>query len=467
MHCYWTLLTLLLLSSWPLQAQSLAPIVEFLPECKQDDVLPVKTTLKVRNNNLLRFSQLRDVPEVARYLQQMRENASARRFDAVLLQQLKQAEYKAPGNNSDVFVQLELFRFCDGNDALSDTSADPGSSRQIRQSLGTLEVKTSINTVVAFARAESDYKVIAPPHMHVSLTEGAMGVKPQMTATQVQALWGTPSADLVLQDGARLLGYGRRLWVLLDPLVKVVFTDSEILSGIGRNLLEFHPEFDEKPWLVDGKVPYKKDMVQASLQLGSWQKKSALLWRRQLGTQQLSVQFEEFNPESVDKNTALLTGFRLSGQPDHVVKSPLQQAAMADVLTFVESVNVRNLRQHPLASQLLPQLRVHQMAQRRNLIWWLPTTQLHVLIQKDKISRLKVTAPIIRNLQQPDQFPQLLKALQIPISKAGLRLAFPDMQDYGDRFQLYRDDFDILIEFASDEEHAPIELLEIIYHYPH
>ena len=466
MHCCWTLLTLLLLSSLPLKAESLAPIVEFLPECKQEEVVPLKTTLRVRNSNLLRFAQLRDVPEVARYLQQIRENASARRFDAVLLQQLKQSEFKAPGSNSEVHVQLELFRFCDGNDALSDTSSDAGGSRQIRQNMGTLEIKTSVNTVVAFARAESEYKAITPPHMHVSLTEGAMGVKPKMTAGQVQALWGTPSADLMLQDGARLLGYGRRLWVLLDPLVKVVFTDSEILSGVGRNLLEFHPEFDEKLWLIDGKVPYKQDMVQAGLQLGSWQKKSALLWRRQLGTQQLSVQFEQFNPESVDKNTALLTGFRLSVQPEQVVKSPLQQAALTDVLTFVESVNVRNLRQQPLASQLLPQLRVHQLAQRRNIIWWLPTTQLHVLIKNDNISRLKVTTPIVRNSQEPDQIPQLLKALQIPVSKAGLRLAFPDMQDYGDRFQLYRDDFDIVIEFASDEEHAPIELVEIIYHYP-
>jgi hypothetical protein len=466
MHCCWTLLTLLLLSSLPLQAESLAPIVEFLPECKQEEVIPLKTTLRVRNSNLLRFPQLRDVPEVARYLQQIRENASARRFDAVLLQQLKQSEFKAPGSNSEVHVQLELFRFCDGNDALSDTSSDAGGGRQIRQNMGTLEIKTSVNTIVSFARAESEYKVVVPPHMHVSLTEGAMGVKPTMTVGQVQALWGTPSADLMLQDGARLLGYGRRLWVLLDPMVKVVFTDSEILSGVGRNLLEFHPEFDEKLWLIDGKVPYKQDMVQASLQLGSWQKKSALLWRRQLGTQQLSVQFEEFNPGSVQQNTALLTGFRLSVQPDQVVKSPLQQAAMTDVLTFVESVNVRNLRQQPLASQLLPQLRVHQLAQRRNLIWWLPTTQLHVLIKNDKISRLKVTAPIVRNPQEPDQIPQLLKALQIPVSKAGLRLAFPDMQDYGDRFQLYRDDFDIVIEFASDEEHAPIELVEIIYHYP-
>ncbi|ALZ75237.1 hypothetical protein ATY27_11605 [Rheinheimera sp. F8] len=464
MHCCWTLLTLLLLSSLPLQAESLAPIVEFLPECKQEEVIPLKTTLRVRNSNLLRFSQLRDVPEVARYLQQIRENASARRFDAVLLQQLKQSEFKAPGSNSEVHVQLEMFRFCDGNDALSDTSSETGG---IRQNMGTLEIKTSVNTVVAFARAESEYKVVVPPHMHVSLTEGAMGVKPKMTAGQVQALWGTPSADLMLQDGSRLLGYGRRLWVLLDPLVKVVFTDSEILSGVGRNLLEFHPEFDEKLWLIDGKVPYKQDMVRAGLQLGSWQKKSALLWRRQLGTQQLSVKFEQFNPESVDKNTALLTGFRLSAQPDPVVKSPLQQAVLTDVLTFVESVNVRNLRQQPLASQLLPNLRVHQLAQRRNLIWWMPTTQLHVLINKDNISRLKVTTPIVRNPREPDQIPQLLKALQIPVSKAGLRLAFPDMQDYGDRFQLYRDDFDIVIEFASDEEQAPIELLEIIYHYAH
>jgi len=66
---------------------------------------------------------------------------------------------------------------------------------------------------------------------------------------------------------------------------------------------------------------------------------------------------------------------------------------------------------------------------------------------------------------QSDQFPALLKALQIPASKAGLRLAFPDMQDFGDRFQLYRDDYDIQIEFSSDEEQASIEALEIIYHF--
>ncbi len=146
--------------------------------------------------------------------------------------------------------------------------------------------------------------------------------------------------------------------------------------------------------------------------------------------------------------------------------SALPPEYQREVLDFVESINIRNNRQQPQATQLPAHLRLHQLAQRRNLIWWLPTDQLHVLVQKNQISRLKVTAAVMRNPQQPDLFPQLLKALQIPVSKAGLRLAFPDMQDYGDRFQLYRDDYDILIEFASDEEQSAIEQLEIIYHYP-
>ena len=69
----------------------------------------------------------------------------------------------------------------------------------------------------------------------------------------------------------------------------------------------------------------------------------------------------------------------------------------------------------------------------------------------------------MRKSDQPNQIPALLKALQIPVTKAGLRLAFPDMQDVGDRFQLYRDDYDILIEFSSDEEQAEIISQRIIH----
>ncbi len=450
----------------PLHAETLAPLVDFLPECKQADVVPLKTELKVRNHNLWRFAVLRDVPEVARYLQQIRENATARRFDAVLVQKIKQNEHKLPGNYSEVLVELELFRFCDGNNALSDKSSDISGARQIKVDLGTMQFKTAVSGALQRQDA-SEYRVIVPPHHHLSLQEGAFGLKLKMTAEQVYALWGSPSADLTLQDGARLLGYGRRLWVYLDPLVKAVFTDSEILSGIGRNLLEFHPEFDAKPWLVEGKVAYKTDMVEAALKLGSWHKVRPLLWRKQQPGQQLKLRFEEFNPQSQQQATAILTGFHYSSSSAAAlpVRMILQQQPWQDVQSFVESVSIRNLQQQPAASLFPAHLRLHQLVQRRNQAWWLPTSQLHVMLVKDEIHRIKLTAPVMRKSGQPNQIPALLKALQIPVTKAGLRLAFPDMQDVGDRFQLYRDDYDILIEFRSDEEQAEIEQLEIIYHY--
>lgn len=447
-----------------LHAESLAPLVDLLPECKQADVVPLKTVLKVRNHNLWRFAVLRDVPEVARYLQQIRENAMARRFDAVLVQKIKQSEHKLPGNYSEVLVQLELFRFCEGNNALSDKSADISGARQIKIDLGTTQIRPAVTTVIRRQDTEA-YRVIVPPNHHLSLQEGVFGLKLKMTAEQVFALWGSPSADLTLTDGARLLGYGRRLWVYLDPLVKAVFTDSEILSGVGRNLLEFHPEFDDKPWLVEGKVAYKTDMVQAGLKLGSWHKVTPLIWRKQQPGQQLKLQFDEFNPESVHQTTAMLTGFYYSNAATLPAQMILQQQPWEDVLAFAESVSVRNLQQQPGASLFPPHLRLHQLVQRRNQGWWLPTSQLHVMVVKDEIRRIKLTAPVMRKSDQPNQIPALLKALQIPVTKAGLRLAFPDMQDIGDRFQLYRDDYDILIEFSSDEEQAEIEQLEIMYHF--
>lgn len=448
----------------PLYADTLAPLVDLLPECKQAEVVPVKTVLKVRNHNLWRFAVLRDVPEVARYLQQIRENAAARRFDAVLVQKIRQSEHKLPGNYSEVLVQLELFRFCDGNNALSDKNADISGPRQITFDLGATQIRTAVATVIP-RQEVSEYRVIVPPNHHLSLQEGAYGLKLKMNAEQVFTLWGSPSADLTLEDGARLLGYGRRLWVYLDPLVKAVFTDSEVLSGIGRNLLEFHPEFDDKPWLVEGKVAYKTDRTQAALKLGSWHKVTPLVWRKQQPGQQLKLKFEEYNPESVHQTTAILTGFHYNSAVALPARMVLQQQPWQDVLAFVESVSVRNLQQQPPASLLPSHLRLHQLVQRRNQGWWLPTSQLHVMLVKDEIRRIKLTQPVMRNSEQANQISALLKALQIPITKAGLRLAFPDMQDFGDRFQLYRDDYDLLIEFSSDDEQADIEQLEIIYHF--
>lgn len=454
---------LLLCWTCHVSAEPLVPLVDLLPECKQNDSAEVNTTLKVRNHNLWRFSQLRDVPEIARYLQQTRETATARRFDAVLVRKLQQSEYKEPGSYASVHVQLELFRFCDGNDALSDSMADSSANHSLKLNFGTLKVKTSVQTELS--PPEPEYQIIPPPHMNVSLQEGVMGVKLKMSAAQVLALWGSPSADLLMQDGARLLGYGRRLWILLDPTVKAVFTNSEILSGVGRNLLEFHPEFDDKAWLVEGKVAYKTDTVLAALKLGAWHKLSPLQWRKQQPGQQLSLFFDEYNPESVHHTRAILSGFQLSQTADKPAAVNLRQQPMSAVLDFVESVSVRNLHQQPQASLFAQTLRMHQLVQRRNFVWWLPTEQLHVLLNKDDISRIKVTTSVLRKPGQADQMHALLKALQIPVSKAGLRLAFPDMQDFGDRFQLYRDDYDILIEFSTDEEQANIEQLEIIYHY--
>lgn len=447
-----------------LQADEMAPLVDLLPECKQSEVHPLKTVLKVRNQHVWRFSTLRDVPEVARYLQQIRESAAARRFDAVLVQKIRLSDNKAPGNYSDVLVQLELFRFCDGNDALSDKSADSNNVRQINVDLGSLRLQTTVSSV--FKRhGAGRYQIVPPPNMHVSLQEGAMGVKPAMTAEQVTALWGSPSVDFALQNGARLLGYGRRLWVYLDPQVKAVFTESEILSGLGRNLLEFHPEFDDKAWLVDGKVAYKADVRDAAPVLASWHKVSPLQWRKQQPGLQLRLLFEEFNPQSAAQSTAVLSNFQLSGAAPVPSDLQIRQSAQADVLDFLERASFRNLHQQPVAALLPEHLRLHHMVQRKNFGWWLPTEQLHVLLVQDEIRRLKVTSPVLRNTSQTNQIPAMLKALQIPTSKAGLRMAFPDMQDIGDRFQLYRDDFDLVIEFNSDEEQAEIEQLEIIYHY--
>lgn len=450
-------------SIFTLQAEELVPLIDLLPECKQNDVASINKVIKVRNLNMMRFPLLRDVPEVASYLQQIRENASARRYDGVLVHKLQQADYKLPGGYSQVHVQLELFRFCEGNDALSDKSADPANRRVKKLNLGNLKIHSDMQ--IEFRQPAPDYQIIPPPNMHVSLQEGAMGVQLKMTAAQVLAVWGSPSADLYLQNGARLLGYGRRLWVLLDPVVKAVFTDSELLSGVGRNLLEFHPEFDDKPWLVDGKVAYKTDMVKAALQLGSWHKSSPLHWRKQQPGQQISLIFEEFNPGSVHNTTAILSGFRFSQTADKPVPLELQQVSMSEVLSFVETVSVRSLQQQPQAELFPSSLRLHHLVQRRNLIWWLPTEQLHVLVNQEQISRLKITRSVLRKPMQSDQFAALMRALQIPASKAGLRLAFPDMQDFGDRFQLYRDDYDIQIDFSSDEEQADIEQLEIIYHF--
>lgn len=444
-------------------AQTLVPLIDLLPECKQSEVVPIKTIVKVRKQNLERASALRDVPEIARYLQQIRENATARRFDGVMVQKLKQSEHHLPGSFSEVYVHLELFRFCEGNDALSDKSADVSARRAVKLDFGALKINTVIQTTIV--PPEPDYQVIPPANMNVSLQQGAMGVKLNMTAEQVLAQWGSPSADLTLQDGSRLLGYGRRLWVLLNPVVKVVFTDGEILSGVGRNMLEFHPEFDDKRWLVEGKVAYKTDLVQAALQLGAWHKTTPLQWRKQQPGQQLRLTFDEYNPGSVHNTTAILTGFRLSHAADKPVNVVLKQQPLEDILNFAESVSVRHLHRQPAAALFAPQLRVNHLVQRRNLGWWLPMEQLHVLLNKDYISRLKVTTSVLRTPGQADQLPALLRALQIPISKAGLRLAFPDIQDFGDRFQLYRDDYDILIEFNSDEEQAGIEQLEIIYHF--
>lgn len=457
--CFW----LLAACAWTVQAQTTVPLVDLLPECKQTDVVPVKTVLKVRNHNLMRFSSLRDVPEIARYLQQVRENATARRFDGVLVQKLQQSEHKLPGSYTEIYVHLELFRFCEGNDALSDKSANPDQRRATRLNFGAFKIQTEIQT--SLTPREPDYQIVPPPTMNVSLQEGVMGVKLKMTRAQVLAIWGSPSADLVLQDGSRLLGYGRRLWVLFDPLVKAVFTDGEILSGVGRNLLEFHAEFDDKPWLVEGKVAYKSDIVQADLKLGSWHRPTPLQWQKQQPGQQLRLIFEQFNPESVHHTQTVLTGFQLSQVAIKPLDVQMQQQPLNEVLEFVESVSVRSLHQQPKAELFPAQLRVNHLVQRRHLGWWMPTEQLHVLLNKDEISRLKITNSVLRKPGQSNQFPALLKALQIPASKAGLRLAFPDMLDFGDRFQLYRDDYDLLIEFSSDEEQAAIEQLEIIYHF--
>lgn len=447
-------------------AADLVPLVDFIPECKQSEVVSQQKMVRVALDSAARYSAARDIPEIASYLQQMRESATAQGFDAVLVQKLAKRQHTTSRGVAEIAIELEMFRFCAGNDALSDRLADNTAERKIVMNMGTLTVKTGFKTEITVRPAESDYKTLTPQTMNVSLSDGAMGLKLGMTEAQLRAAWGSPSAVFLQSDGTWLLGYGRRLWVLLDPTVKRVFTDSEILSGVGRNLLEFHPEFDEKPWLVDGHTAYRTNALAAGLKLGAWQKVSPLQWRQQAAGAQISLVFEEFNPHSAAQTTALLTGFSLNRTGDKTPPVVLREAEFAKVLAFVESVSTRDLQQQPKATLLATELRHHQLVQRRNLSWYLVTEQLHVLLKQDDVSRIKLTAPVLSKSKYPDQWPALLKALKIPPSKAGLRQAFPDIQDYGDRFQLYRADYSIQIEFSSDEEQATIDQLEIIYNFP-
>lgn len=454
------LITALLLSA---AAQAEVPVVQLLPECKKDSVQERRTVV-IKERYSAQPTRIREIPEVSSMLQAQQQIAAEKKYDGIIIQEHRQADMPGPVSRKQLTMLLEMFRFCHDNREFSQTPT-PDMVGKIMvakvDELGSVRIGSEMTFQIP-VRPQQLYKTVPIDDMSVSLEHGAMGVKPGMTAETVLQLWGSPSVDLTLEKGGRLLGYGRRLWVLLAPEVKAIYTDSEVLSGEGRNLLEFHPEFDDKAWLADGKVAYKAEQTVAVAQLSAFDKSSARVWQRQLRNQKLQLLFDDYNPQSAAQVQTKLTGFRLSAVPDYKGPLTLQQPDMTKLLSFLEAVNVRNSLQPRPASLLLPELKLHQMVQRRNIQWWLLTEELQVQADKNVIRRLKISASLLRN-GTPSQLPALLKALQIPANKAGLRQSFPDMQDYGDRFELYRDHVELLIEFSSDADDAAISEVELIY----
>ncbi len=454
------LLSALLLST---AAQAEVPVVQLLPECKKDSVQEWRSVI-IKDRYSAQPTRVRDIPEVSVMLKAQQQVAADQKYDGIIILDQKQNNLAGQVNRRQQAVLLEMFRFCDDNREFSQTPTPDMVGKILVAKVDELS-SVRIGSEMTFqipVRPEQLYKTVPIDDMSVSLEHGAMGVKPGMTAETVFQLWGSPSVDLTLEKGGRLLGYGRRLWVLLAPEVKAVYTDSEVLSGEGRNLLEFHPEFDDKAWLADGKVAYKAEQSLAAAQLSSFDKSSARVWHRQQRNQKLQLLFDDYNPQSADHIQTKLTGFRLSAVPDYKGPLTLQQPDMTQLLSFLEAVSVRNSLQPRPASLLLPELKLHQIVQRRNVQWWLLTDELQVLASKNVIRRLKISASLLRK-GRPSQLPALLKALQIPANKAGLRQSFPDMQDYGDRFELYRDHVELLIEFSSDADDAAISEVELIY----
>ncbi|WP_333796398.1 hypothetical protein [Rheinheimera sp.] len=447
------------------------PILEFEPNCAPT-IVSTETLFKV-----LSPSESSGQTEISvastTLLQQMRQLAADKKADALIIRQLAAKSRKSLVPNAvpqrRLTLVADLIHFCSDDTSLSDrtTLFDKNGNK----SFTLPSLKLSLHTPATFS-AEPQ-QVLPQPRRVVSLQQGAYGLLPGMTQTEVLELAGPPDIQITLKTGHKAWAYGRYLWLILDDRLQQIHYRAQVLSGYGINLAEMSTQF-ERVWQLDGKLPQRTALAKVKRYLTEQKQDHQSTDSTELLLQnnkhQLMLNFELHQADMAQPAVPLLTEFSLYPKDQKKIALEPLQLDWQPLLPLLSVLAPNQQQQKPQLSRLTALLASphFQVIERKDKNWLVFGDYLQLHIKNNEVQELRLT-PAFSELNANKALPlALLHALDLPDNGQQLKQQYPHAQRFADKvlLQLQQDlssqSIEVLIDPDSPDE--KIEQLSIRYY---
>jgi len=289
-------------------------------------------------------------------------------------------------------------------------------------------------------------------HQPVSAREGIFGVRPGMSRLQLTTQWGQPLAEFQLTSSKSLLAFATDLWVVLGRRVEVVMLGGEPLTVAGQQLLAGGPDL---------RVWWGAQGLSADLRLNwpgrsGWQRAGRGIWLQQSGNNRLLLKLFEDKPAVVWLTAEHIIGLVQPPLPSRLLQ--LQNAPEGTVERWLEQWEINRLNRGATPPPMPLALQLHQLRCSCEQPWMLPVPQVQFR-SSSQGQQLRLSSPLFAT--EPDQLAQYLQQLQLPGSKAGFVQRFADLQDAGDRIEVHRPTYSLVVDFTSEATNAVVRQLTI------
>lgn len=289
-------------------------------------------------------------------------------------------------------------------------------------------------------------------HRPVTAGDGIFGVSPGMSRLQLTALWGQPLAEFQLTSSKSLLAFAADLWVVLGRRVEVVMLGGEPLTVTGQQLLGGGP--DLRAWR--GAQGLSADLRLNWPGRSGWQRAGRGIWLQQSGTNRLLLKLFKDKPAIVWLTADHIIGLTQPPLPSRL--SQLQSGPEGMVERWLEQWEINRLNRGATPAPMPLGLQLHQLRCSCEQPWMLPRPQVQFR-SSSQGQQLRLSSPLFAT--EPDLLAQYLQQLQLPGSKAGFVQLFADLQDAGDRIEVHRPTYSLVVDFTSEGPNAVVRQLTI------
>jgi len=310
------------------QANELSvPILNAYPQCEYQVVKVVtsRTPLTSRRDAIEQDTHTKAFRKIAAKLKLLADEASA---DSIVL---TEREVLSNGISVDLVYTAELINSCDvkfsqpiayaayNNKGLKQNKLAAGSSIQIEYDI---TIQTDPNAEFIQPQITNNY---------VSLEAGAYGVTLGTTYADVIKVFGTPSVKGDLEEGNKLICYGRRHCLTFsDGLLISINSENSIMSTELTNLLSFDERLDDMNWQIDDNIFMAKELPQDKID--SIQNDS-LVYSDNTGS--LIVSIEKRRTSGKYEHGFIADAYHMS-TTSYIETSPKQYASSNQFLAFLQ-----------------------------------------------------------------------------------------------------------------------------------